>query len=174
MDIDYPDFLIKIITVGDSGVGKTNLLARYAKRAFNEHSNPTIGIDFVPKTMTVRDLSIKVQFWDTAGQEKYRSMTTIFYKNTDGVVLVYDITRPETFNNLTTWLGDIREYLGEDLTAIIIGNKTDLNEERAVTTEEAMEFAKNEGLFFMECSALTNAEDSVDKAFMMLIDGKMS
>lgn len=101
---------------------------------------------------------------------RYRSITTTYYKNTTGAILVYDITKKETFKNIVTWMGDLKQYADPDITAIMMGNKSDLNEERQVTTDEAAEFAKKEGLYFMEVSALTNENNCVGRAFDLLIE----
>lgn len=127
---DQFDHLLKIVIIGDSGVGKTNLLYRFTKGSFMQESRATIGVDFSAKNLKVKDSVVKAQFWDTAGQEKYRSITSAYYKNAVGSIVVYDITKKDSFNSVKNWLEEVKMYADKELTAIVIGNKVDLEEER--------------------------------------------
>ena len=135
------DVLFKIILVGDSGVGKTNILNRYTKNEFNFDSKTTIGVEFGSKIFSVRDHSVKIQIWDTAGQERYRSITNAYYKGSKGAIIVFDLTRKETFDHVERWHDDISKSGEKDICIILVGNKCDL-ENRAVSTEDAQEKAK--------------------------------
>ena len=169
MEDDY-DYLIKIVIVGDSGVGKTNLLSRFSVNKFEENTRNTIGVDFTAVDLQISEKSVKAQFWDTAGQEKYRSIASAYYKNAQGVVMVYDMTRRETFENIENWWKELKEQGDPSINMILVGNKADLLEERVVTTEEASALAKQKDIFFMEVSAKTNFEDCVKRAFTTLLE----
>ena len=150
--------------LGETSVGKTNLLLRYTNDEFTSHT-PTIGLDFSSKAVYVDGKSVKIQFWDTAGQEKYRAMAKNYYKMANGVILVYDITRAETFKKLDTWVNEIRTHANSKTKIMLISNKNDLAKERVVSREEGESFAKKNGMFFWETSALTNDGKCVNKAF---------
>ena len=163
------DLIIKIVIAGDASVGKTNLLLRYCKDTFSEDSKATIGVDFYTKHIFADELSIKVQFWDTAGQEKYKSMSNTYFKMASGVIIVYDITRSKTFEKLQNTLSLIKSFAPEDTKYMLVGNKSDLRSERQVSVETATSFANSNDLFFWETSALTNESHCVFKAFDQLI-----
>ena len=129
---DY-DRLIKLIIIGDSGVGKTNLLTRFTTNKFNLESKATIGVEFSSKNIQLKDAKIKVQCWDTAGQERYQAITDAYYKGAKGAMIVYDITKEQTFLNLEKWHDKLMESADENIIIMIVGNKTDLVDERAVT-----------------------------------------
>ena len=139
-DIDF-DILFKLILVGDSGVGKTNILNRYTKDEFSFDSKTTIGVEFGSRIYNIKDHNIKVQIWDTAGQERYRSITNAYYKGSKGAIIVFDVSRRETFDHVERWHEDIVKNGDKDICLILIGNKCDL-ETRDVTTEEAEDKAK--------------------------------
>jgi small GTP-binding protein len=164
------DFYLKVVIVGDSGVGKTNLLTRYTKNTFYENTKNTIGVDFFGVDMNIRGKSIKTQFWDTAGQETYQSMANAYYKNSLGAILVYDITRPETFQNLNKWVNLLKEHANPDILIFLVGNKSDLASQRKVSKEEAENFSKKNNMFFKEVSAKENYEQLVHKAFNTLLE----
>ena len=168
MSNDY-DVIIKLVVLGDTSVGKTNLLLRYVNDKFDAHSQPSLGMDYLTKDMEIDDYNIKVQFWDTAGQEKYRSIALSYFRAADGILLIYDLARRETFENIKDWLRDVRENSTKENKIMLVGNKIDLEEEREVTTEEGESFAKENGLFFYETSAKTNEEGCVDEAFTSII-----
>ncbi len=144
------DFLFKIVMIGDHGVGKTQLITRYTTNEFYMHSSTTIGVEFTTRTMTIDGKLLGAQLWDTAGEEKYKSLTSIYYKGAVGALLVYDITRRETFDRICTqWLTELKTYSDPNIVAILIGNKCDLKEKRQVQTDEATTFAERNGTFFL-------------------------
>ena len=169
MEEDY-DTLVKIVIVGDSAVGKTNLLSRFSLNKFDDSTRNTIGVDFSAVDLNIKGQKIKAQFWDTAGQEKYRSIASAYYKNAQGVIMVYDITRRETFQNIDNWWDELKEQGEPDISMILIGNKNDLEAERTVTIEEASSMSKQKEIFFMEVSAKTNQDDCVRTAFLTLLE----
>ncbi len=136
------DVLFKVILVGDSGVGKTNILNRYTKDEFNFDSKTTIGVEFGSKIFNVKDHFVKIQIWDTAGQERYRSITNAYYKGSKGAIIVFDLGRRETFDHVERWYEDINRNGDKDISIILVGNKSDL-ETRAVTKDEAEHKAQN-------------------------------
>lgn len=162
MDAGDPDFLLKIVLIGDSGVGKTNLLSRFARDQFNPDSKSTIGVEFATKTIEVEGKTVKAQIWDTAGQERYRAITSAYYRGAIGALLLYDITASLTFTSLSRWLQELRENADSNIVVMLVGNKCDLQELRAVSVEEGMGFSKNENLLFLETSAreATNVQES--------------
>ncbi|EAX90728.1 guanine nucleotide regulatory protein, putative [Trichomonas vaginalis G3] len=167
MDTTEPDYLLKIVLIGDSGVGKTNLLARFTRDQFNPESKSTIGVEFASKTMQIEGKTIKAQIWDTAGQERYRAITSAYYRGAIGALLLYDITASLTFNSLEKWLKELRENADEKIIVMLVGNKCDLSEQRAVTSANALEFAKAQNLLFIETSA--REATNVNEAFQTLI-----
>eukprot|EP01111_Echinosteliopsis_oligospora_P001487 TRINITY_DN12241_c0_g1_i1.p1 TRINITY_DN12241_c0_g1~~TRINITY_DN12241_c0_g1_i1.p1 ORF type:complete len:206 (+),score=27.76 TRINITY_DN12241_c0_g1_i1:80-697(+) len=156
-------YLFKYIIVGDTAVGKSCLLLQFTDKRFQPVHDLTIGVEFGSRTLSISNNPVKLQIWDTAGQEKFRSITRSYYRGAAGALLVYDITRRETFEHLTTWLEDCRKYSSSDITIILIGNKSDLESQRQVTTEEATQFAEKHDLVFLETSAKT--AHNVDQAF---------
>ena len=137
--------LFKIVLVGDSGVGKTNLLTRFSKNEFNLESRATIGVEFATKTInTETGHKIRAQIWDTAGQDRYRAIASSYYKGAVGALLVYDITKTESFENVSKWLKELREHGLANMTLMLIGNKTDLAKMRTVRTEDAATYAEKE------------------------------
>jgi len=160
--VEAPPLLFKIVIIGDSGVGKSNLLSRYTRDEFKQESKSTIGVEFATKIFKIDNKTIKAQCWHTAGQERYRSITSAYYRGALGALLVYDITRRATFNNIERWLKELRE-LNDTITITLIGNKSDLNNKRAVTTEEGRLFAEKYHLSFIETSSLESF--NVDTAF---------
>ncbi len=164
------DMIIKLVLIGETAVGKTNLLLRYTENKYDFSQRPTIGMDFVSKDVTIEGRKIKIQFWDTAGQEKYKSIANSYFKISNGIILVYDVSRRETFDKLDRWLVDIRSNSQHEVKILLIGNKIDLKENRQVTTEEGTEYAKANGLFFWETSGKTNEDNCVFQALDLLID----
>ncbi|KAJ8658432.1 hypothetical protein O0I10_005785 [Lichtheimia ornata] len=168
------DYVFKIVIVGDSGVGKTNLLGRFVHDTFDLSSKSTIGLDLNIKNMKVKDKLVRVQLWDTAGQERYRSITKRYYRGSVGALLVYDITRHDTFEDIIRWLNEIRMNDAHPETVImLVGNKSDLEQDqRAVSQDEAAKFAKDHGLMFMETSALdrSNVNDAFDTLIHQIFD----
>ena len=170
MDDKSVEYLFKVILIGDSNVGKTNLLSRFCEGKFLEDTRPTIGIDHLTYDTTIDQKQISVHFWDTAGQEKYRGLTAAYYKNVHGVVIVYDITARRSYDNVENWLQQMRELVSNDVCVLLIGNKLDLEEKRQVPKDEAQEFAKNEKMFFFETSAKTNPQGTIEAAFTSVIN----
>ncbi|XP_010555372.1 PREDICTED: ras-related protein RABA4b [Tarenaya hassleriana] len=161
------DYVFKVVLIGDSAVGKSQLLARFARDEFSMDSKATIGVEFQTRTLVIDHKSVKAQIWDTAGQERYRAVTSAYYRGAVGAMLVYDITKRETFEHIPRWLEELRAHADKNIVIILVGNKTDLEDQRSVPTEDAREFAEKERLFFLETSAL-NATN-VEKAFNTLL-----
>jgi small GTP-binding protein len=136
---EIEDYSIKIVVVGDSGVGKSNILTRYVQNEFNQDSKATVGVELSTKTYKINDKYVKVHLWDTAGQERYKSITAAYYKGAKGAMIVYDMTRPETFNNVDKWFNEIREYGEKNVQLILVGNKSDLKNLRAIENSSARE-----------------------------------
>lgn len=161
-DDDY-DLLMKVVLIGDSGVGKTNCLSRFCRNEFQTNSKPTIGVEFATKQLTIDGDLVKCQIWDTAGQERYRAITNAYYRGAVGALLVYDVTRQKTFESITRWLTELREHASPDMVVMLVGNKTDLKDQREVGVEQGQEIAQREGLLFIETSALDGS--NVEQAF---------
>ncbi|RWW11363.1 hypothetical protein BHE74_00013989, partial [Ensete ventricosum] len=228
-DEEY-DYLFKVVLIGDSGVGKSNILSRFTRNEFCLESKSTIGVEFATRTLQVSDLAIrlllldapliivnkerdlfrdrvssfgscgsvpvffgiscifefglfasrkkliflfvegriiKAQIWDTAGQERYRAITSAYYRGALGAVLVYDVTKPTSFENISRWLKELRDHADSNIAIMLIGNKTDLKHLRAVASEDAQSYAEKEGLSFIETSALEAT--NVEEAFQMIL-----
>ncbi|XP_059669584.1 ras-related protein RABA1d-like [Cornus florida] len=159
---DY-DYLFKLVLIGDSGVGKSNLLSRFTRNEFSLESKSTIGVEFATRSLNVDSKVIKAQIWDTAGQERYRAITSAYYRGAVGALLVYDVTRHSTFENVERWLRELRDHTDPNIVVMLIGNKSDLRHLVAVSTEDGKSFAERESLYFMETSALEAT--NVDNAF---------
>ncbi|OMP14312.1 Small GTPase superfamily [Corchorus olitorius] len=162
------DYLFKAVLIGDSAVGKSNLLSRFATDEFRLDSKPTIGVEFAYRNVKIGDKIIKAQIWDTAGQERFRAITSSYYRGALGALLVYDITRRATFTNVKKWMHELKEYGNLDMVVVLVGNKSDLGQSREVSEEEGRNLAEAEGLFFMETSALENF--NVQEAFLQMIN----
>ncbi|GMP29439.1 hypothetical protein CsSME_00004544 [Camellia sinensis var. sinensis] len=158
------DYLFKYIIIGDTGVGKSCLLLQFTDKRFQPVHDLTIGVEFGARMVTIDGRPIKLQIWDTAGQESFRSITRSYYRGAAGALLVYDITRRETFNHLASWLEDARQHANPNMSIMLIGNKCDLAHRRAVSKEEGEQFAKENGLLFLEASART--AQNVEEAFI--------
>ncbi|KAI3948418.1 hypothetical protein MKW98_019168 [Papaver atlanticum] len=158
---DY-DYLFKVVLIGDSGVGKSNLLSRFTRNEFSLESKSTIGVEFATRSLNVDGKVIKAQIWDTAGQERYRAITSAYYRGAVGALLVYDVTRHITFENIERWLKELREHTDPNIVVMLIGNKADLRHLVAVSSDDGTSFAERESLYFMETSALeaTNVENA--------------
>eukprot|EP00754_Rhynchopus_humris_P018341 Rhum_TRINITY_DN14599_c4_g3::Rhum_TRINITY_DN14599_c4_g3_i1::g.102067::m.102067 len=157
-------YLFKIVLIGDSGVGKSNLMTRYTADEFNVESPSTIGVEFMTKSMKTDNRDVKVQIWDTAGQERFRAISRSIYHGAKGAMLVYDITNQQSFDNIGIWLQELRAHVQPSAVITLIGNKCDLEAKRQVSKEEGEKFAKENGLVFMETSAKTS--HGVDDAFV--------
>ncbi|KAF1791679.1 P-loop containing nucleoside triphosphate hydrolase [Phytophthora cactorum] len=160
--------ILKVVLIGDSGVGKSNLVMRFTKNKYMPHSVQTVGFEFATKTIRVGDRRLKAQIWDTAGQERFQSLTAAYYRNAVGAMIVYDITNRSSFEHVTGWLAQVHEHSHESLVLILVGNKCDLAhlpESREVSTLEAARFAAKHSMEFLETSALdaTNVVDAFKK-----------
>jgi len=160
------DYIFKYIIVGDMGVGKSCLLHQFTEKKFLADSSHTIGVEFGMRMIEVMGKTIKLQIWDTAGQERFRAVTRNYYRGAAGALLVYDVSRRATYQNLGTWLADARRHLTNPNTIImLVGNKSDLPaDQREVTYEEAAKFSEENGLIFIETSAKTG--DNVEESFL--------
>ncbi|KAG7550180.1 Small GTP-binding protein domain [Arabidopsis thaliana x Arabidopsis arenosa] len=161
------DYVFKLVLIGDSGVGKSQILSRYARNEFSLDSKATIGVEFQTRTLVIDHKSVKAQIWDTAGQERYRAVTSAYYRGAVGAMLVYDVTRRQTFDHIPRWLEELRNNADKNIVIILVGNKSDLEDQRAISMEDAKEFAEKEGLFFLETSALNAV--NVESAFSTVL-----
>mmetsp|Transcript_45 Transcript_45/g.50 ORF Transcript_45/g.50 Transcript_45/m.50 type:complete len:214 (-) Transcript_45:283-924(-) len=161
------DYLFKIVLIGDSAVGKSNLLSRFTKNEFNLETRSTIGVEFANRTIEVENKRIKAQIWDTAGQERYRAITNAYYRGALGALLVFDITNRDTFNHCQDWLKELRANCPNDMNIVLVANKKDLGHLRECTEKEALDFAKENGLNCIETSALEST--NVENAFKQLL-----
>mmetsp|Transcript_6949 Transcript_6949/g.14046 ORF Transcript_6949/g.14046 Transcript_6949/m.14046 type:complete len:218 (-) Transcript_6949:275-928(-) len=165
-DDDY-DYLFKVVLIGDTGVGKSNLLSRFTRNEFSLESKSTIGVEFATRSIQVDGKTIKAQIWDTAGQERYRAITSAYYRGAVGALLVYDITKPMTYENVERWLKELRDHADANIVIMLVGNKSDLRHLRTVKTEDASAFCEKEALSFIETSALEGA--NVESAFQQIL-----
>ncbi|RAQ99902.1 ras-domain-containing protein [Stemphylium lycopersici] len=143
----------KLVFLGEQSVGKTSLITRFMYDSFDNTYQATIGIDFLSKTMYLEDRTVRLQLWDTAGQERFRSLIPSYIRDSSVAVVVYDITNKKTFENTRKWVDDVRGERGNDVIIVLVGNKTDLNDKREVTTAQGEEEAKKNNLMFIETSA---------------------
>ncbi|KAI8361754.1 small GTPase [Blakeslea trispora] len=164
---DEYDYLFKVVLIGDSGVGKTNLLSKFTRNEFNMESKSTIGVEFATRSVQVDSKTVKAQIWDTAGQERYRAITSAYYRGAVGALLVYDISKYNTYENVMRWLKELRDHADANIVVMLVGNKSDLRHLRAVPTEEAKQFAAENGLSFIETSALDSS--NVELAFQRIL-----
>ena len=165
------DKTCQILLIGDSSVGKTSLIQRYANGIFKEEYLATVGLDFYTKQEAINNINVLVRLWDTAGQERFKSLTPNYFKNAEGVMLTYDITNTESFENLKFWINSIKTNLGEKniiIPIIIVGNKLDKEDMRDITREEAEKFAKENKYKYFETSAKTG--EGVDDAIRDLVN----
>ena len=154
-------YLLKYIIIGDSAVGKSNILLRYIHDRFNEEFHSTIGVEFGAKNLEIDDKIFRIQIWDTAGQETFRSITRAYYKNSVCACVVYDISNRSTFDNIKSWVEDCKRLSPKTVLLILVGNKIDLEDKREVTYDEGSIYAQKNGMIFFECSAKTgkNVDD---------------
>ena len=166
-DEENYDVLFKIVLIGDSFVGKTNIMSKYLMNEFHEDSKATVGVEFGAKKFDIEGKSVKAQIWDTAGQERYKSITTTYYKGAKGALIVYDITRKETFDSVDRWISEVLNSGDKNMTMLLIGNKCDLDNQRQVTKEQGEEKAKAFKVAFLETSA--SSGENLDVAFEMIM-----
>mmetsp|Transcript_81951 Transcript_81951/g.120109 ORF Transcript_81951/g.120109 Transcript_81951/m.120109 type:complete len:219 (+) Transcript_81951:315-971(+) len=164
---DEYDYLFKVVLIGDSGVGKSNLLSRFTRNEFNLESKSTIGVEFATRSINVDGKTIKAQIWDTAGQERYRAITSAYYRGAVGALLVYDIAKHVTFENVDRWLKELRDHADHNIVIMLVGNKSDLRHLRAVPTDDAKGYAEQRNLSFIETSALDST--NVEQAFQTIL-----
>ena len=166
LPLSNSDYLFKLLLIGDSGVGKSCLLLRFADDTYTESYISTIGVDFKIRTIELDGKTIKLQIWDTAGQERFRTITSSYYRGAHGIIVVYDVTDNESFNNVKQWLHEIDRYACENVNKPLVGNKSDLTSKRVVSTEQGKEFADSLGIEFLETSAKTST--NVEQAFLTM------
>lgn len=162
------DYVFKIVVIGDSAVGKSQLLSRFSKNEFRAENRSTVGVEFQTKTILIDNKHIKAQIWDTAGQERYRAITTAYYRGALGALIVYDITHADTFEHVPRWLDQLRAHANPNAVIMLVGNKCDLASIRAVSVESGRELAEKEGLLFLETSALDAT--NVEQAFLTVLE----
>ena len=160
------DYLFKLLLIGDSGVGKSCLLLRFADDTYTESYISTIGVDFKIRTIQLDGKTVKLQIWDTAGQERFRTITSSYYRGAHGIIVVYDVTEMESFNNVKQWLHEIDRYASEGVNKLLVGNKADLVTKKQVETSAAKELADSLGIPFLETSA--KSATNVEQAFMTM------
>ena len=162
---DY-EFIFKVLLLGNSNVGKSSLFLRFVDDIWNDTFVPTIGVDFKIKTFDIDEKRIKMQIWDTAGQERFKNIIASYYRGAHGILLIYDVTDKDSFKNLSNWLIEIEKNASKNVLKFLIGNKTDLEEKRVISYNQAKEFADSYGLKYIETSAKKNL--NVNEAFATL------
>jgi Ras-related protein Rab-11A len=163
------DYLFKVVIIGDSNVGKTNILSRYNRNEFTVNSKSTIGVEFMNKYVDFDNNVIKLQLWDTAGQERYRAITSAYYRGAHGIIMVYDITLYKSYENIKKiWIPQIKDNLAFNIPIILVGNKNDLDYSRQINSEEAKKFAEENNILFIETSSKENI--GIKDIFIQLIE----
>ena len=162
------DILLKLVMIGDSGVGKTNILSRYINNEFSSITKATVGVEFFSTIIKKNNKLIKLQIWDTAGQERYKSITSAYYKGAKGAFVVYDITKMKTFKNLDKWITELKANGNEDIYIILIGNKLDLEKNREVLTNDVKRKAEELKVGYFETSALDGS--NIEHAFDVIVE----
>ena len=163
---DEYDFIFKVLLLGNSDVGKSSLLLRFVDSVWNDAFVPTIGVDFKVKTLEINNKKVKMQIWDTAGEERFRTVVSTYFRGAHGILLLYDVTNRDSFKNLENWLIEIEKNSSEKVLKILLGNKCDLNDDREIQPDEGRAFADRNGMEFMETSAKMNT--NVTEAFETL------
>ncbi|PRQ25398.1 ras-related protein RABA5b [Rosa rugosa] len=158
------EYLFKVVLIGDSAVGKSNLLSRFARNEFDQNSKATIGVEFQTQAVEIDGKEVKAQIWDTAGQERFRAVTSAYYRGAVGALVVYDISRKTTFESVERWLNELTMHCDTAVAKMLVGNKCDLEDIRDVSIEDGKSLAEEKGLFFMETSALdaTNVQEAFE------------
>ena len=157
------NYLFKFIIIGDSSVGKSNLLLRYLNDKFEDEYQATIGVEFGAKNLEINNINYRIQLWDTAGQEQFLSITRAYYQNSVCAIVVYDISNEITFTNVKKWINDVRAQSPKNIYIMLVGNKIDLSDQRKVSYEKGLEFAQSNNVNFIETSAKTG--ENVEKLF---------
>ena len=170
-----PQIVLKLLLLGDSSVGKTSILLKYISNKFDDSSISTVGVDYMDKIIDYNKFKIKLQIWDTSGEEKFRTITKNFYRNADGLLVVFDLTKKESYDHIKSWLDEAKEN-NDKLKTLLIGNKLDLKDERIVAIDVAKQFAEKNNLKYIETSAKdgTNINESFQAIIDLLFDGKSS
>ena len=166
-EIDF-NYLLKYIIIGDSAVGKSNILTQYVYEKFSEEFQSTLGVEFAAKNAVIDNKIYRIQIWDTAGAENFRSITRAYYKNTVCAFIVYDITKRETFENVQVWLDDIKNQCPQTVLLVLVGNKLDLENERQISYEEGESFAQKNNMYFFETSAKTGV--NIENLFLKSVE----
>ena len=166
------DFQFKILFLGDSEVGKTSILVRYAEGKFESNGLPTLGVDLIYKYIKIDNKSIRLDLWDTAGEERFRNIASNHYKGANGIIFVFDITKYETFKKLRSWIEDVKENVSPDSQMAIAGNKSDLEDRRQVEKEMVDDFCKQHNLKYFEISAKSG--NGINEVFDYLIKQLLS
>jgi Ras-related protein Rab-1A len=161
------DYLFKILIIGDSSVGKSACLLRFANDTFSKSYYSTIAVDFKMRSLTINNKKIKLQIWDTAGQERFKTITSTYYRGAHGIILMYDITDKNSFNNIGNWIKDVDRFTGKDVNKILVGNKCDIEEKRKVSCDTGKELADSLGIQFLEVSAKDST--NIDDIFLKLV-----
>ncbi|KAI9305221.1 GTP-binding protein ypt1, partial [Cunninghamella echinulata] len=160
------DYLFKLLLIGDSGVGKSCLLLRFADDTYTESYISTIGVDFKIRTIELEGKTVKLQIWDTAGQERFRTITSSYYRGAHGIIVVYDVTDQDSFNNVKQWLNEIERYAAEGVNKLLVGNKSDLTDKKVVGTDQAKELSEDLKIPLLETSA--KDATNVEQAFLTM------
>ncbi|CAG9312303.1 RAB13_1 [Blepharisma stoltei] len=160
------DYMMKILTIGDSGVGKTCLIMRYTENSFSNKFLNTIGVECKSKTIVQGNKKVRMQLWDTAGQERFRTITNNYYRGAHAIAIVYDVTDRKSFEMVSSWLAEIRKSRGSEAYIFILANKVDMTEKRVISEQEGAEWAKNRDLYCFEVSAKENL--GVEEAFSFI------
>ena len=166
-EIDF-NYLLKYIIIGDSAVGKSNILTQYVYEKFSEEFQSTLGVEFAAKNTVIDNKIYRIQIWDTAGAESFRSITRAYYKNSVCAFIVYDITKRETFENVQVWLDDIKNQCPQTVLLVLVGNKLDLENERQISYEEGESFAQKNNMYFFETSAKTGV--NIENLFLKSVE----
>ncbi len=166
-EIDF-NYLLKYIIIGDSAVGKSNILTQYVYEKFSEEFQSTLGVEFAAKNAVIDNKVYRIQIWDTAGAESFRSITRAYYKNSVCAFIVYDITKRETFENVQVWLDDIKNQCPQTVLLVLVGNKLDLENERQISYEEGESFAQKNNMYFFETSAKTGV--NIENLFLKSVE----
>eukprot|EP00918_Siedleckia_nematoides_P024873 GHVU01053731.1.p1 GENE.GHVU01053731.1~~GHVU01053731.1.p1 ORF type:complete len:215 (-),score=28.41 GHVU01053731.1:668-1312(-) len=160
------DYLFKLLLIGDSGVGKSCLLLRFADDTYTDNYISTIGVDFKIRTIDHEGKIVKLQIWDTAGQERFRTITSSYYRGAHGIIIVYDVTDRDSFTNVKNWMKEIDKYAMENVNKLLVGNKNDLTAKKVVSFEEGQDLAESYGICFIETSAKNS--QNVEQAFQIM------
>ena len=170
-DEEY-DFIFKVLLLGNSDVGKSSLLLRFVDKTWTDSFVPTIGVDFKVKTMEIGDKTVKMQIWDTAGQERFRNVVASYFRGSNGILLIYDVTNRDSFKNLDNWLEVIENNASDNVLKILIGNKVDLVDDIEIKKEEGQQFANRYNMQFIETSAKldTNVSEAFETLAKLMIE----